>query len=444
METLSGLSRRMAVLTLIALAIVTVPQRSRAEAGSPAIAVSHVRQLVAAGRYEDARSFIRDWRPDGRGYAVRVNFVEGLISARAGDHARAVAIYRDILAAEPGNDVVRIELAASFAALNDADGVRAQAEMLRASGIDDRLGGAITRLADLVDANRPLRFRGYAAILPSTNVNRGTDNDTVPLGPIDLKIDPGSRRKSGIGLLIGGESIYQHPIAPDRRFFAIGSAVGRIYPDETSLSSFNFEAAVGLEQSFGKTRASIALTGAAGTSTEQVNVLQGGIRGEVSGRFSHAPRWLWSLNGQIRAQDDLATGNRDGLIANFGAGLDHYFATGHFLRFGVKGEITRFRLDRYSYDETGLFTGYGRPLPLGINIYAQAGIAWRDYHGLYPGLAVNQQDTRYTGDIVLTKRDLSFAGFAPQLLYHYERAVSNAAFDDIERHEIEMRLTRDF
>ncbi len=444
MTVFTTLSRRMAAIALLALASAAPGAPARAEAQSPASAVAHVRQLVAADRYDEARAFIRQWRASDRNYAVRVNFVEGLIAARAGDHARAVAIYRGILAAEPSNDVVRIELAASLAALNDADGVRAQAEMLRASGIDDRLGGAITRLADLVDANRPLRFRGYAAILPSTNVNRGTDNETVPLGPIDLKIDPNSRRKSGIGLLLGGEAVYQRQIAPDRRFFTVGSAVGRIYPGETSLSSFNFEGAVGLEQSFGKTRASLALTGAAGTSTEQVNVLQGGIRGEVSGRFAGAPRWLWSLNAQIRAQDDLATGNRDGLIANFGAGLDHYFATGHFLRFGVRTEATRFRLDRFSYHETGVFAGYSRPLPLGINIYAQAGVAWRDYDGLYPGLSVNQEDIRYTGDIVLTKRDLSYAGFAPQLLYRYERVVSNAAFDDIERHEIEMRLTRDF
>lgn len=444
MNILTALSRRMAAVALFALASATMCMTARAETESPVSAVAHVRQLVAADRYDEARAFIRQWRAGDRNHAVRVNFVEGLIAARAGDHRRAIGIYRQILAVEPGNDVVRIELAGSLAALNDADGVRAQAEMLRASGIDDRLGGAITRLADLVDANRPLRFRGYASILPSTNVNRGTDNETVPLGPINLAIDDNSRRKSGIGLLLGGEAVYQRPIAPGRRFFTIGSAVGRIYPGETSLSSFSFEGAVGFEQSFGRTRASLALTGAAGTSTEQINVLQSGLRAQISGRFTGAPRWLWSLNGQIRAQDDLATGNRDGLIANFGTGLDRYFATGHFLRLGVNGEATRFRLDRYSYDEAGIFTGYGRPLPLGINIYAQAGIAWRTYHGLYPGLAENQEDTRYTGDVTLTKRDLSFAGFAPQLLYRYERVVSNAAFDDIERHEIEMRLTRDF
>lgn len=435
---------RLAIAAICAAMFGAIASPVLAQSEAPATAVAHVRGLVAQKRYDEARGFIRGWRSDGKGHKVRVLFVEGLIAARTGDHARAVDIYRAILAAEPTNDVVRIELARSFASLNDAGGVRAQAEMLRASGIDDRLGGAITRLADLVDANRPLRFRGYASILPSNNINRGTDNETVPLGPLDLKIDSSSRRKSGIGLLLGGEVIYQQQFSPTRRFIAVGSAAGRIYPGETSLSSFNFEAAVGLEQTFGRTRASIALTGAAGTSTEQVNVLQGGIRGELSGRFAHAPRWLWSLNGQIRAQDDLKYGSRDGVIVNLGGNLDRYFATGHFMRIGVRGEATRFRVDRFSYDEIGFFAGYARPLPLGVNVYAQAGIAFRDYDGLYPGLTEGQDDTRYTGDVVLTKRDLSFAGFAPQLLYHYERVVTNAAFDDIEKHEIEMRLTREF
>ena len=436
--------RRLLPVAVFALLLGLAAEPARAANEAPATAVAHVRGLVAQGRYDEARGFIREWRSGGKGYKVRVLFVEGLIAARAGDHARAVEIYRTILAAEPTNDVVRIELARSFAFLNDAGGVRAQAEMLRASGIDDRLGGAITRLADLVDANRPLRFRGYASILPSTNVNRGTDNETVPLGPLDLKIDPASRRKSGIGLLLGGEVIYQQQFSPTRRLIAVGSAVGRIYPGETSLSSFNFEGAVGVEQTFGRTRASIALTGVAGTSTEQVNVLQGGIRGELSGRFERAPRWLWSLNGQIRAQDDLKYGSRDGVIVNFGGKVDRYFATGHFMRLGVRGEATRFRVDRFSYDEIGFFAGYAWPLPLGVNVYAQAGVAFRDYDGFYPGLTEGQDDTRYTGDVVLTKRDLALVGCAPQLLYHYERVVSNAAFDDIEKHEIEMRLTREF
>ena len=429
---------------LAALSLAAPIHNASAASERAASAVMEVRSLVDQGQYEAARAFIRDWRHGDKGYQTRVIFVEGLIAARRGDHARASAIYRSILAAEPTNDVVRIELTRSLARLNDADGVRAQAEMLRASGVDERLGGALTRLADLVDANRPFRLRGYASVLPSTNVNRGTDNDTVPLGPFNLKIDPASRRKSGIGLLLGGEVIFQQQFSPTERFFAVGSAVGRIYPSETSLSSFNFEAALGVEKSFGQTRASIALTGAAGTSTEDVNVLQGGIRGEVSGRFANAPRWLWALNGQARLQDDLRTGSRDGVIVNLGGNLDRYFETGHFLRLGVRSEMTRFRVERYSYDEVGVFAGYARPLPFGINAYAQGGIAWRDYRGLYPGLAEGQEDVRYTGDITITKRDLSFAGFAPQLLYHYERVVSNAAFDDIEKHEIEMRLTRDF
>ena len=87
-----------------------------------------------------------------------------------------------------------------------------------------------------------------------------------------------------------------------------------------------------------------------------------------------------------------------------------------------------------------------RPSIAEINIEGNSQISDDDLRtGLADaGLAEGQEDVRYTGDITITKRDLSFAGFAPQLLYHYERVVSNAAFDDIEKHEIEMRLTRDF
>lgn len=66
------------------------------------------------------------------------------------------------------------------------------------------------------------------------------------------------------------------------------------------------------------------------------------------------------------------------------------------------------------------------------------------YDGLYPGLAEAQRDTRIGLQAVLTKRDFTIAGLAPQLAYRFERNLSNAAFDDRMTHEIDIRLTKDF
>ncbi|EKF40890.1 hypothetical protein NA8A_18402 [Nitratireductor indicus C115] len=443
--------RSLFLAALMCLGAITGPAVSApaAEGGSTAIvssaqAVATVRSLVDAGRFEEARGFIARWNAGSRSHSMRVAFVEGLIAARSGRHAQAAAIFREILAVDPQNDVARIELARSLAALNDADGVRAQAELLRASGIDDRLGGAITRLADLVDAGRPLRFRGYLSLLPSTNINRGTDNETVAFGPIDLRINPDARRKSGIGLLLGGEMIYQKPLSPTRRLISVTSATGRFYPKLPSASSLQVDGALGVEQRIGSTRAMVALTGSIVVTPDAVTTVQTGIRGELSGRFAAAPRWFWYLGGQARIQDDLVSDARDGYVANLGFNLDRMFATGHFIRFGVRGELARLREGRFSYDEAGLLVGYARPLPLGINVFAQAALSWRDYHGLYPGLDEGQSDIRFTGDIIATKRDLHIAGFAPQLQYRFERVSSNAAFEDYTRHEVELRLTKDF
>ncbi len=52
--------------------------------------------------------------------------------------------------------------------------------------------------------------------------------------------------------------------------------------------------------------------------------------------------------------------------------------------------------------------------------------------------------TRATAQVVLTKRDLNFPGFAPQLADTFERTISNAAFYDTRRREMELRWTRGF
>lgn len=449
-----AISLRLLRAGMIALAVAALPVQpafSQQQAAQPArIAIDDltgpqagalIRQLVAAGRHADARALAKAWRAGDSEHRVRIAFTEGLIAAQSGDHRAAVGWYRQILAGDPDNDMVRLALAQSLAALNDVDGVRAQTRHLVEAGIDDRLGGAVTRLLERVEAARPFQFRGHAAILPSTNINSGTDRETVALGAIDLTIDPASRRKSGIGLMAGGEASYRHRLTGPWMSLTTASVTGRFYPS-IDHSQFVLGGTTGLVGRFSRQQVSLALTAGADITNGALIRTRIGVQGEFQRRFDE--RWTGYVSPYLRFTDDRVNDGRDGWTGGVQAFADRHFGRNHFVRFLAGFETAALSVERFSYTEAKAGIGYNREWGLGINAYLQADVALRRHDALYPGLAEAQRDTRIGLQAVFTKRDFTIAGLAPQLAYRFERNISNAAFDDRTTHEFDIRLTKDF
>lgn len=415
---------------------------------SPAIAVSSNREmlrltkaLIATGRMDEARAVIRSWQPGDSGYERRVLFVEGLIAAAEGDHRRAVAIYRKILAGRADLDSVRIELTKSLFMLQDDDAARAQAERLVAAGVDDRIGGTMSTLLKVLDARRPLRFRGYVSLLPSTNINNGTDRSTVPLGDIDLTIDDAARRKSGIGALLGGEVIYRQSFAPGAAFVGTVGATGRFYP-RIDRSLVTVDASAGIEKDFGKARLLASAIAGGGMTDLSEDLRYTGGRLELTMN----PWPLWRLFGSttVRYEKDRKTVANSGWWGSSTLYADRMIGPSRFVRMIAGVSAARKDLERFSYDEVLGGIGFYNEFPYGVTAYTQATVAGRRYRDDYPGISEARRDTRATAQIVITKRDLSIVGFAPQLAYTFERNFSNVAFYDTTRHDVELRWTKDF
>ncbi|MEM1377789.1 MAG: tetratricopeptide repeat protein, partial [Pseudomonadota bacterium] len=254
-----------------------------------------IRRLVASGRYDQARAVAKSWRSGDAETNVRIQFTEALIAAHSGNHREAARRYRAMLQRDPNNDAVRLALTQSLAALNDVDGVRAQTRFLVQSGFDDRVDGAVTRLLDRVEDARPVQFSAYASLLPSTNINGGTDNDTVEIAGLPFSIDEQARRKSGIGFELGGNVAVRQTMTPTVTFLANMKAVGRFYPSVESVQ-LNFDTTAGLAKRFGRNKsASLALTGSTSHSGERFTRQSIGVQGEFQNRFN--ARWSGYLSG---------------------------------------------------------------------------------------------------------------------------------------------------
>lgn len=421
---------------------------SGASPTTPVVAIASSREalllaraLITTGRIEEARALIDGWQPDHPEHGQRVRFVEGLVAAARGDHRKAVAIYRKMLADRPDLDSVRIELTKSLFMLNDDDAAKAQAERLVAAGVDDRIGGTMSTLLKVLDSRRPVRFSGYVSLLPSSNVNNGTDRTTVPLGDIDLTIDDSSRRKSGIGMMLGGEVIYRQNFTPTAAFVGSLSAVGRFYP-RIERSLVTVDASAGIEKSFGNTRVLASVISGGGMTDFKEDLRYLGGRVELT--MNPWPGWRLFSSTSLRYEQDRATDANSGWLGTTTVYADRMVGPSRFVRLIAGAGASRKDEERFSYGEALGGLGFYNEFSYGLTAYVQGTVAARQYRGDYPGLGAARRDTRATAQIVLTKRDLNFAGFAPQLAYTFERNVSNAAFYDTTRHDVELRWTKDF
>ncbi|WP_116084663.1 surface lipoprotein assembly modifier [Tropicimonas sp. IMCC34011] len=434
---------------LVALTLALgVPAASFAEADAPTIrietnqqVIALVRLLIAEGRYDEARAAIATWQPDHPDAAIRRAYVEGLIASGQGDEMRAAGIYRAILAERPELELARMELAGALYRAGRDGAARGQAERLIAAGVDDRTGGSLQRLVRSIDDRRPVRVRGFLSVLPSTNVNGGTDNETVPLGDLEADIDEESRRASGIGIAAGAQILGRAKLSEETAILSDLTLEARRW-EEIDRTLLLGNARIGVEQRSDRASVYPYLSfGAQAQDGDDTYRYRGigaelNVRAGTNWRLFAAPEW--------RDETFPDTPDRDGRTLSFGVQADRFGGADRFVRLigGYSG--ARKETERYSFDEWRVGLGAYREFPSGITLYGQALYAERDYKGDYPGLTEPQSDRRTELLATLTKRDVVIAGFAPQITLTHSRNRSNAAFDDTRATTAEVRLTRDF
>ncbi|MEM0900076.1 MAG: porin family protein [Pseudomonadota bacterium] len=416
-------------------AIIKIDELSSVEVGRL------IRNLIAAKRHEDARSVVRQWRPQTAGHKERVIFTDAMIASHRGNYQKSIALYRKVLDADPDNDNARFAMAQVMAAIGDVDGLKSQTRFLVQSGFDDNLDGAVTKLLERTRNAAPLQMRFYGSLLPSSNINNGTDRSTIYIGGIPLTIDEQLQRKSGIGLLGGMEVSYRHALTSNISFISSARGVLRHYPsiDATQLTA---DGSLGFARHIGITGVSAAFTVSSNHNASQFVDLSYGIRLEVHHRFNK--HWSGYIAPYARREENFINDNYDGWSAGFHSHVDYAFGRNHFLRGIGNAKNRETQLDRFSYTDLEIGLGYNRPLPLNVNAYVQINAATRHYDGVYPGLNEGQEDFRWGGKVAFTKTDFRLMGLAPRVEYKFERLQSNAAFSDRTTHGFDIRLTKSF
>jgi tetratricopeptide (TPR) repeat protein len=400
-------------------------------------------ELAKTGRHEQAAQLIARHPFTGPLAANRTLFVEGLILRGRGDTEGAIAKYRAALADNPSLTLVRAELANALVAVGERDSAKHHLEQLASEAPDENAARQVRSFIDRIDAERPFKVSAYVSLAPSTNVNDGTDNDTIYTIFGQIPISAAGKEKSGIGLNAGLRAGYTQPLG-ERFMGVVGFGLdGRVYENG------DYDRATASESAEIRYLVKDGYVGLGGIASQTVSsddidfaAWTAGPRLSVFHRFSPKSSLLAASTAEFKTYED--TPFHDGVSLSENVSFSHAFAQGFFGY--VLGEVEYTDTDYKHLDNWSYMIGLGasKELRHGLTLAAGGRARLTKYEGASVLIGKPREDERYDATVSITKRDWELWGYAPVFEYSYTLNQSNIAFFDFDSHTVDFRLTKDF
>jgi len=404
-------------------------------------------RLVQAGRLAEAQPLIEALR-QAPGFGVQARFLTGYVAAKQGRWSAAADQYMAILADDPAQTRVRLELGAAFLAMGQtgrADRQFAIAE--RAPDLSPEIARTIRSVRNTIRANRRWQLDVTAGIAPDTNINNATaaDQVTVMLGdtPVPLRLDGAARRRSGLGGTARASGSLRLPVAPKVAAIADLDTNSTVYRD-SAYDSHVVQVAAGAEYQLSPvTRVSLQAVGAQRWFGGPVVSRQLGVR--AGGQTTLDPKRRLGLQLDARHTDALFNDAYSGW--QYGGYLTYEQAVTPALVASAGPYLRRdaLKADGYSSVELGGTLGIGGELPMGMNVGLSAGTARTIFDAPLAFFSDRaRRDWQVFGRATLGNRKLRVLGLSPQVSWQVTRVASSYAFYTTTRSRFEFTLARYF
>lgn len=401
---------------------------------TPAAAQS-VPDLVLAGRFDDARAEL-----DARGASpLDRAFTEALIARRAGNTGEAIARLRNIVRARPDVVPARQLLANLLFTTGQYEAAEFHYRRLVEDDPENRAG--YNRALRAIAAQKPFGFGLSGALVPSTNINRGTNSDIFTTGFGDFVIADESQSATGVGLAVTGSVFRRFQLADDRQL-QFDAIVGAIVYEQAEFNQHSYTLRATLSQSRDTRGWSIApeytrayLAGALSYNRYALRLARAVPLGEdtafrLSGLAEH----------RDYTTDTFLTGQRYEVEGTLRRRLDPRTALEGSLAYKLgETEAERFR---YNGIEVGarVARAFESGLQLGIGLSHE----WRPYRGDFTGVDFPRDDRILSVDFTVFNDRWTISGAAPTYSCRLTWATSNIAFYDYDVAECTIGFTRAF
>ena len=448
---------RSTVLAVTALACVAAPAAAAPERQcadgvcrvtlTPPQLLAAAERLIGERRYAEAMPLVEALR-QAPGFKMQTAFLGGLIAARTGNHARAADQFMAILADDPRQTQVRLELAQSLIALKKSASADRQLRIAQQDGdLPQQIARTIRTVRETIRSTRTWHLDLNFGLAPDTNINNATAarSITVLLGDqaFEADLNDDAKARSGVGGTAQLSTGLRLPIG--KRF----SALAELDVNGTDYAGSRFDdhavqAAAGAEYRLTAT-GSVSLQGVYArrwyggrATTEQIGARTGGQM--VLGKRN---RFGYQVDlRHVRAYFDRGY---DGWSGGVYGTLEHALTRTIVVSAGPSVRREWLRESAFSATEIGANIGVGGELRHGFNVGASIGASRAAFDAPLPVFDLDpRRDTRVVVRTTLGNRKIRVFGFSPQVNWTYNRIDSSLPLYAIDRSRFELTLARYF
>jgi tetratricopeptide (TPR) repeat protein len=409
--------------------------------------LNEIQVLVLAQRYKEAEPMLAALSqvPELR---FETRFLTGMVEAGTGNHAAAIEQYKAILAADPNQTRVRLELGKSMLALgHTASADRQFALAQRDDELPDDVASTIRLVRDVLRARRAWRLNVDFGIAPDSNINNATSADSVTIlwggQPLPIQLDQNAKPRSGTGQTASIAAGARLPVGEHVSALVDLDSAGTNYSG-TAYDDFQAQAAAGMELRISRTAAvSLQGVGAQRWFSGRLVSRQLGAKTGFQARLSNTQQIGFQIDA--RKTDALFDPAYDGWQA--GAYLTYEKAVSKSLVVSLGGFARRdwLKADAYSSTELGAIAGFGGELPLGISFGLSGSVSRAKFDDIIPLFSLEpRKDWRLTGRATLGNRKIDLWGFSPQVSVSYSRIDSSIRYYDNDRLRLRFAAVRYF
>ena len=394
--------------------------------------------LIAAGQVDQAEALLEetDPTPDDRA------FFQGRVLKANGRFSEAAEVFRAILRRDPNYIDARRELAHTLLLMGEYRASAAQFRTLLQIDTDQRLRESYRHFLTVIERERPFGFGAQFALLPSTNINRGTSNTVFdPGNPNVPPFRITSQGESGVGVLLGFSGFYRRPLSPDDQLVFDAGVVGRFYDDDIyNSSTLSFSAlyerwATDHSWSFGPYARNTWAEN--GYDTYAV-----GGQFAVDRRITDRTSLFFDTRYEERTYPSVET--LDGHYAAGRLGLAFSPRPDTMLVGGVRWDESNAASRYQAYDGFAVFARGLRRWSGGLVTGIGLEIGGRGYKDDYPLTTMERQDDFFRLDVSVQNSNIDWRGLTPVVTCVHTINQSNIAFFDYDVTECQIGLTRSF
>lgn len=373
---------------------------------------------------------------------VQLRFFQGQVAKARGQFYIAIDIFREVLAQTPGFLNARRELAHTLMLAQRWTAASIEFNSLLWRDPSARMREGYRKFLNIIEDNRPLAFHAEFAIVPSSNVNRGSMHEKVTaFGQSSWVISESSQAQTGTGLRYGFGVNLRLPLSRRGRF-VLGTGFSDIRYKEkefnalTRYHTLNYEyRAPKLHLSFGPYLNTIDRTGT-GDATLR------GARLVIVAAPNAREKLQFSLRREDRWFEDAKI--NDGFFSSGDISYTRSWQSGLSLTGGLVFEESRPEGKHLRFRGRGYKVSLGKTWRSGLRLGLGFQGGERDYEGNFATINAPREDAYATLTFDALYNKWQLWGAAPKLSCSYTRNYSNIEFYDYDVRECTLAITRRF